>query len=346
MIDMTRVLWALIYNFCGMNKFMKSVLLVTLSFSFMTCQSNKERQAPVIAPMDVMPVWDAELFYEIHCQLGEGAIWNYETQELWFIDIEGMKFHTLSPKGMSLTSVDLDQRIGTVVPSRNGQAILALEDGVYGYDFNEKSKTLIANPLSDQLSIRLNDGKCDPMGRLWVGSMGMAQKPYRASLYTVESNGNIEEKLDSITISNGIVWSENHETMYYIDTPDEHVKAFDYDVKTGAISNGRVVIEIDGLGFPDGMTIDAEGMLWIGLWNGNIVGRYNPITGKLIGKVEVPAHNITSCAFGGEELDTLFITTASLDMTAEELKAKPLSGSVFSVVPGVKGVKSDFFKND
>ena len=150
---------------------------------------------------------------------------------------------------------------------------------------------------------------------------------------------------DSVTISNGIVWTSDKKTMYYIDTPTSTIKEFDYNNETGEISNGKIAVKIPiKLGFPDGMTIDEENMLWVGMWNGNAVIRFNPKTGKVISKVEVPAHNITSCAFGGENLEMLYITSARVDMTEEELIKYPLAGSLFKVNPGVKGVKSNFYK--
>ena len=165
-----------------------------------------------------------------------------------------------------------------------------------------------------------------------------------ASLYRVDPDGKATKMLDSITISNGIVWTSDRKTMYYIDTPTRQIRAYDYDNASGNISNERVAVNVpDTLGFPDGMAIDEEDMLWVGMWNGDCVARFNPKTGQLVSKIEVPAHNVTACAFGGENLDTLYITTASLDMTEEERLRYPDAGSIFKAVPGVKGVRSPFF---
>ena len=191
----------------------------------------------------------------------------------------------------------------------------------------------------------MNDGKCDPSGRLWVGSMHFQQLANKANLFTVESSGTYRIKKDSVTISNGIVWTADKKTMYYIDTPTSQIKAYDYNDANGAISNERIVVQIpESQGYPDGMTIDKEGMLWVGMWNGNAVIRFNPTTGKIDRKIEVPAHNVTSCAFGGESLDILYITTARVDMTEEELEKYPLAGSLFKILPRVEGVESHFFK--
>lgn len=325
-------------------KLLNAIGIIGFGYLLIGCQAKSESVDSGVSEK-TFAEWDASLFVEMKNELGEGAIWNHQAQEFWHIDIEGQKFFTTDVKTGQQRVFDAGQRIGTIVPNDMGQAVLALQDGIYAYDFDSRSQSLIVSPEDSIAHIRFNDGKCDPAGRLWVGSMGLDQKPYRASLYSIDK-GEAKLRLDSITISNGIVWSSDHKTMYYIDTPDENVKAFDYDVTTGDISNERIVVEIGGIGFPDGMAIDSEDMLWIALWNGNAVGRWNPRTGEMIGRVNIPAHNITSCAFVGDDLDSLVITTARVDMSAEELEKYPWAGSLFVVVPGVAGVKSDFYQTN
>lgn len=323
-------------------KILNALCIFSLSYALLACQAKNESKNDESLKKP-MQEWDATLYVAMQNQLGEGAIYNHETNEFWHIDIEGKQFFTTDIRTREQNTFDVSQRIGTIVPNDKGRAVVALQNGLYTYDFESNTQELIVNPLDTIANIRFNDGKCDPSGRLWVGSMGLEQKPYRASLYSLDQ-GIAKQQLDSITISNGIVWSKDQKTMYYIDTPDENVKAFDYNVATGDISNGRVVVEIGGIGYPDGMAIDNEDMLWIALWNGNMVGRWNPETGDLIGKVNVPAHNITSVAFVGEQLDSLIITSARVDMSEEELGKFPLAGSLFVVVPGPKGTKSTFYK--
>ena len=175
--------------------------------------------------------------------------------------------------------------------------------------------------------------------------MHLNQEQGRAKLYKIDGHGNATAMIDHVTISNGIVWTKDMETMYYIDTPTKQIKAYDFDIKTQTISNERVAVEVpEEMGFPDGMTIDENDHLWVGMWNGNAVICFDPKKGELIDKIEVPAHNVTSCAFGGENLDILYITTASLDMTDREKKEFPLAGSLFMAKPGVKGVIGNYFK--
>lgn len=286
---------------------------------------------------------EAKLVLNTNALLGEGPIWNHKTQQLYWVDIEKRQLHLYTPETNESTFFDAGERIGTVVPIDNGGALVALQNGIHSMDLVDGSLTLIHNPLEE--GIRFNDGKCDPVGRFWVGSMHMESEKNAASLYMMDNDQRVVEKLDGVTVSNGIIWSLDNETMYYIDTPTRQVQAFDYDVSTGEISSPRVVITVPKEnGSPDGMTIDEEGMLWIGHWGGSMVGRYDPESGEMIQKVDVPALNVTACAFGGENLDQLYITTASIGMNEDQLKQFPQAGGLFVVEPGVRGVQAAFYR--
>jgi len=289
----------------------------------------------------------AILEYKIKARLGEGAFWNHKTQELYWVDIEDQMLHIYNPQTKKNRSLPTPSKIGTVVPKNTNETIVALQDGIYTMNIKSGDIVLLSDIESGLTENRFNDGKCDPSGRLWVGSMALKMQSYRASLYMVDTSGNAQVKIDRVTVSNGIVWSSDQKTMYYIDTPTGMIRAFDFDNEIGAISNERIVVKVpNSMGSPDGMAIDSEDMLWVGMWNGNAVIRCNPKTGKIISKIEVPAHNVTACAFGGKNLDILYITTASIDMTKKEKAACPLAGSLFKADPGVKGVKSVFFGNN
>ena len=286
----------------------------------------------------------AELCYEIKSKLGEGAFWDHQEQRLYWIDIEGKKVHLFDPVKKTNITFDTPSRIGTIVPKNKEEAVIALEDGIYMMNTSNGQMTLLSDVEAEMTYNRFNDGKCDPNGNLWIGSMHLDQSAPKANLYKVDQKGKTTKMLDSVTISNGIVWTKDKSTMYYIDTPTGHIRAFDYDAATSTISNERIAVIIPAsLGFGDGMTIDAEDKLWLGLWNGNAVARFDPISGELMEKIEVPAHNVTSCSFGGNNFDTLFITTSSLDMTESEKEKFPLAGSLFVVKPGVVGVAGNFF---
>lgn len=289
---------------------------------------------------------EVKLVLDAKAQLGEGPIWHHELKQLYWIDIEGRQLFLYTPAVDELRNFPTQERIGTVVPIEGGGALVALQNGIHSMDLISGNMTLLANPLDTLPDMRFNDGKCDPVGRFWIGTMHLQTKQGAASLYVMDSRHHVKKVLDDVTISNGIIWSLDQKKMYYIDTPTNQVKAFDYDITTGDISSPRVIITIpEASGSPDGMTIDEEGMLWIGLYGGGAVGRFNPNTGELMQKIGVPALNVTACAFGGDLLETLYITTASIGMHDEQKKKYPFAGGLFAVKPGVKGIPANFYKN-
>ncbi|MBL4662507.1 MAG: SMP-30/gluconolactonase/LRE family protein, partial [Flavobacteriaceae bacterium] len=292
----------------------------------------------------IEPPIKAELEYRFNAQLGEGAFWNYKTQEFYWIDILGKEVHIYNPETKVDRSFPTPSRVGTVVPQTDSTAVIALDAGIYILNTNNGAIEILSDVEKEMAFNRFNDGKCDPNGNLWVGSMHLDESEPLGSVYKVSSDGKTTKMIDSVTISNGIVWTKDASIMYYIDTPTAQIRAYDYDKINATISNGRTVVSVpETLGYPDGMAIDEKGMLWVGLWNGNGVARFNPKTGELMSKIKVPAHNVTACAFGGPNLDKLYITTARVDMTKEESAKYPLAGSIFVASPGVKGVQSDFF---
>ena len=321
------------------NLLLTTILLSILSYG---CKEKTTQSATTETESEDRSV--ATLEYEIKAELGEGAFWNHKSEEFYWVDILGKQLHIYNPKTKENRSFPTPSRIGTVVPKNDSLAIIALDDGIYMMNTENGSVSLLSD-IEKELTInRFNDGKCDPNGNLWVGSMHLKETDPMGSVYKIDNDGNTTKMIDSVTISNGIVWTKDHTTMYYIDTPTATIRAYDYDMETASIVNERVAVNVNpDDGFPDGMAIDSEDMLWVGLWNGNAVARYNPKNGNLISKIKVPAHNVTACAFGGDNLDVLYITTARVDMTDEEKEQYPLAGSIFVAHPGVTGVKSDFF---
>jgi sugar lactone lactonase YvrE len=221
--------------------------------------------------------------------------------------------------------------------------MLAVYDGFAAFDPANGQLTLIADPEADLPDNRFNDGKCDPAGRFWAGTMAYSNQTTQGSLYRLDPDLSVHKMLGEIGIANGIVWSLDNQIMYYIDSVANTVRAFDYELATGNISNGRVVIRTDGLGLPDGMAIDAEGMLWVAHFGGSCVRRWNPHTGQVIGVIELPASQITACAFGGPDLATLYITSAAIGLDDADLQREPHAGGLFMATPGVKGVPSFSF---
>jgi sugar lactone lactonase YvrE len=186
----------------------------------------------------------------------------------------------------------------------------------------------------------MNDGKCDPAGRFIAGTMDMNEKDPHGALYSFDGN-QVTRLLDGVTISNGLAWSVDHKTFYYIDTPTREVKAFDYDLATGQIANPRAAIRIpESLGWPDGMTSDTDGNLWIVLWGGAQVTKWNPNTGKLLEQIPVPALQSSACVFGGRDMNELYVTSARVGMSDADLKKYPLSGGLFKIVTRVTGMST------
>ncbi len=314
-----------------MNKVL--AVLLTLMFFLTNCSTQNKS--------------DVELVIDLKSELGEGAIWNPETQELLWVNIEGKILNFYQPKIDNNKELLTGQKIGTVVPAASGKVLVALQNGIYQYDPETGTKKLIVDPEEDLPNNRFNDGKCDPAGRFWAGTMSTINEKNAGTLYRLDPDFSIHKMIENVSISNGIVWSLDKTKMYYIDTPTQKVVAYDYDNETGEIENKSVAIEVpQKLGSPDGMTIDADGNLWIALWGGSAVGCWNPETGKLIRTVEVPAINVTSCAFGDTDLGTLYITTARTDTNDEELEKFPFAGGVFKTRPGVKGVEAFFFNDN
>ncbi|MXV50155.1 SMP-30/gluconolactonase/LRE family protein [Pedobacter sp. HMF7647] len=280
---------------------------------------------------------DVRLIVDAKAKLGEGSVWDNESNKLYWIDIEGRKFHIYDPATRQDKAFSVGERPGTVVPAGKGKALIALQSGIHSIDVKTGALAFITDPIKNP-NIRFNDGKCDPSGRFWVGTMHLQYVKGAAVLFRFDPDHSVHTMLTDVTISNGIVWSPDKRTMYYVDTPTGKVDAFDFDNKTGEISNRRTVINVPSeLGSPDGMTIDSEGKLWTALWGGSAVARWDPASGKLLQKIGVPAANVSSCAFGDKDFKTLYITTAQDDK-------HPLSGGLFAARLAIKGVRAEKYK--
>ncbi|RYU78068.1 SMP-30/gluconolactonase/LRE family protein [Hymenobacter persicinus] len=299
--------------------------------------------APAAAP--AAPDLTAELLLPAQAALGEGALWNGQDQRLYWVDIEGRVLHIFDPATGHDRQLPTGSRVSTVVPAGPDSVLVALQTGIHRLHTTTGALTPLTPPLPDP-NLRYNDGKCDPAGRFWVGTMVLNDKPRGAGLYRLDADHRLYQLLEHVTISNGLVWTADQRTMYYIDTPTLSVQAFDYDHATGAIGNGRIALRFAaGAGSPDGMTIDAAGNLWIALWGGSRVVCHNPVSGQLLQTVHVPAPYTASCAFGGPDLQTLFITTARAGLSEEILRQYPHSGDLFQVRPGATGVPANSYRD-
>lgn len=290
-----------------------------------------------------MDTWTAGLLCKADLQLGEGAHWHPEWKKFLYVDIERGRVGCIDAVTGIMEEKEVYKRVGTVVPYKNDTLIVALQGSIEAFDFATGELKRLTGIETDRSANRCNEGKCDAAGRLWVGTMQVNAAPGAGALYCY--NGSLQKKLEGISVSNGICWSNDDRTMYYIDSFEYHIRAYDYDGVTGMITNERIVVEIKEPGcMPDGMAIDEGGMLWVAMWGGACIQRYDPGNGNLIGRVIVGVPNVTSCAFGGENLDELFITTARSDLSSAQLQAYPLSGSLFIAKVNIKGNPPNFFK--
>ena len=277
----------------------------------------------------------AELLLDAKATLGEGPAWDSKTQTLYWLDILEKRIYA-----DTRILAQLDDLICCIAPRKNGNLLLGTRLGFADLDPDTVQLTVLAALDSELPTNRLNDGKCDPAGRLLAGTMDMNEKDPNGALYSFDGK-NSTRLLDKVTISNGLAWSVDYKTFYYIDTPTREVKAFDYDLATGQIANPRVAIHIpESLGWPDGMTSDTDGNLWIALWGGAQVTKWNPSTGKLLEQIPVPALQTSSCVFGGKEMNELYITSARKSMGETDLNKYPLSGGLFKVITNVVGMKT------
>lgn len=251
----------------------------------------------------------------IHSQWGEGPIWWQDA--LYYVDIEGHQVHRFDPATGAETSWDVGERVGTVVPRESGGLVIAGDRGISLLDTDTGALTHLADPEQDLPDNRFNDGKCSPDGRFFAGTISLTKKTGTAKLYRLDPDLTLHEAFGPVTNSNGIVWSADGKTVFYIDTPRKEVLAFDYDA--GHLRNLRSVVSTEHLdGSPDGMAIDAAGHLWIAFCHGGCVVCFDPATGAELRKIALPCLETTACAFGGPDLGDLYVTTGVHKSVVEE----------------------------
>ena len=292
-----------------------------------------------------------ELLLDARLELGEGPAWDAQAGNLYFVDIHVGDLHLFHPADGMRRTVNLGEPLGCAVPSRSGYLLLALRSGFATLDLDspllpeeEPGVIPLADPELHLPGNRFNDGKCDSRGRFLAGTMDDAEQEASGSLYSYAPGGALKTLLTGLRISNGLTWSPDSQTFYFIDTPTRLVMAYDYDLDTGSIDRPRPVIHIpEKIGWPDGMTSDMEGMLWVALWGGGMVTRWNPVTSQMLAAYPLPARNVTSCIFGGADLTDLYITSARKGMTAAQLEEAPLSGGLFCIRTEVRGMPTFAF---
>jgi len=291
----------------------------------------------------------AELLLDAKATLGEGPAWEASTQTLYWVDILGKRIHHY--KDGRDEFIQLDEYVGCVAPRRQGGLITALHASFAtlrpaqgdAFDPGAPQPTLLAR-VEEPATNRFNDGKCDPAGRFLAGTMDLGETKPTGNLYSFEAGKSPRKLLSGVTISNGLAWSPDYKTFYYIDTPTRQIRAYDYDLDTGLISNPRVAVDVpESMGWPDGMTSDMEGRLWVALWGGSRVVRWNPLNGQMEAEVNVPVLQPSSCVFGGARRDILCITSARKNLDKAALGHYPLSGGLFQIQTQTEGMPTFAF---
>ncbi|MCX6987701.1 MAG: SMP-30/gluconolactonase/LRE family protein [Chlamydiae bacterium] len=272
--------------------------------------------------------------------LGESPVWSSIEQRLYWVDILGQKIHRFSPSTSEYSFIKMDQPIAAIGIGQDGTLLGALRKSLAIIDWNTGGYQVIAELELDKPNNRFNDGKCDRLGRLWVGTMDSisCDRPHGA-LYKIERDLTIHQMVTDVSCANGIGWSPDNSIMYFTESLKYSIFAYDYNLELGKISNRRVFAKLnpDAGGVPDGLTVDAEGYVWSAQYGASQVVRYSP-QGEVDLIVKLPVPRPTSCAFGGKNLDTLFFTTATENLTKEQITQYPLSGSLFAISTQTKGI--------
>jgi L-arabinonolactonase len=273
----------------------------------------------------------------------EGPIWSEGEQRLYWTDIECSRLWSLDAKTGRATSRAMPEKVCSLAFREKGGLLLAFESGLSFYDLETQAQQRIAEVEPDLPTTRLNDGRCDRQGRFVVGGFDSSEKGLSAA-YRLDLDLSLHRLFGGLSSANSTCFSLDGRTMYYADTPQAVIWAFDYDPQAGTPSHRRIFCDFrDQPGLPDGSVIDAEGCLWNAQWNGGRIVRYRP-NGSVDRVIEVPCRNPTSLAFGGRDLDTLYVTTSRLTLTREEAREQPLAGKLLAVRAGVKGVPETPFR--
>ena len=285
--------------------------------------------------------------------LGEGALWSPKEQALYWVDQIRPEIHRLDPAtGRDMMfPLDLPAQLGGLVPHAGGGMALAAADGITIFSPDMKTRRSFVNPIAGRPRVSFNDAKCDRQGRLWAGTTDRLETEKLGCLYRIDPDGTATLFADGFVCSNGPSFSPDGRIMYHTCTHEQTINAYDLDPATGHVSNRRVFATVEhSAGTPDGSTVDAEGYLWSTHWGGWRIRRYAP-DGSLDREIEMPVKSMTSCAFGGPDMTTLFVTTASIELDNGRwifldeagFDATPMAGGIFAIDVGVKGLPEPVF---
>jgi len=273
--------------------------------------------------------------------VGEGPLWNTKEKAIYWLDIDGKKIQRFYPETRKYESFDMPVKICLMAFREKGGMICGAEDGFYFWDPETQKMDFITHPEKGKKEARLNDGKVDRKGRLWAGTMTF--EGATSALYRMDADLRVSKMVSEATIANGVGWSPDNHTMYFVDSIRYVINAFDYDLATGTISNRRPFVQMDAdFGIPDGLTVDSEGYVWCAVYGAWKVMRYDP-SGKVSAEIRMPVSKPSSCMFGGKNLNKLYVTSISDGLSKEDKVNQPMAGDLFMIETEVKGLPEPDF---
>ncbi|HEY5276209.1 MAG TPA: SMP-30/gluconolactonase/LRE family protein [Coriobacteriia bacterium] len=279
-----------------------------------------------------------ELVSDAHATVGEGPVWDTARGNLWWVDIPAGLVHCFDPRRGADGTVAVGSAVGAVALRRDGTLLVALAERLAMLDPDSGQLESLLSFAAGDRSLRCNDGKCDPAGRFWVGRMAPDGALGEGALLRIDADLTPVARLTGLSIPNGLGWSLDGRRMYFVDSAWCEVRSYPYDPETGVMGDGRTLVRFPNDGsVPDGLTVDAEGHLWVARWGAGCVVRIAP-DGSIAGRVDLPASQVSSVTFGGDDLGDLYITTAHEDFSAADLAREPLAGGLFRCRPGVRGL--------
>jgi sugar lactone lactonase YvrE len=283
---------------------------------------------------------NVELVFAARDEVGEGPLWHAEEQALYWVDNETTHFHRLRIPSSTHELFDVGEKIGVIALRKEGGLVIATNHGFSFFDLISQRLDRIGDPEADKPETQFNDGKVDRSGRFWAGTMGDANNN---SLYRLDSDGVIHQMDTGFDICNGIGWSPDNQSMYFVDSTPRYIYTYDFNLERGEIENRRVFVDRSTQrGVPDGLTVDAEGFVWVAIWDGACVERYDP-DGRLERTIPLPVQFPTSVMFGDENLENLYITSALYEIPQEERGYHPLDGNLLRICGIGNGIEEPKF---